>query len=121
MKDTSTFTSDIHSQGYDGLLGLGPNEGSVVHDEVDNDSADSLLFRIFEQDKSTSNYISFLLDRKGDPTDPFTGQFTISQVAPGFEAITKMPQLDVDKVNRLLDAGALSLIQNFWQYGLRPN
>ncbi|KAF8650170.1 hypothetical protein AX16_005404 [Volvariella volvacea WC 439] len=104
VSDTSTFTADIHAQGYDGLLGLGPNEASVIYDKVDGPAGDSLLTRIFEQDHHTSNYISFLLDRKGDPIDPFTGQLTISEIVPGFENITEMPKLDVDKVNRLLEA-----------------
>ncbi|KAF8158194.1 aspartic peptidase A1 [Crassisporium funariophilum] len=104
VSDTSTFTTDIHSQGYDGLLGLGPNEGSVIRKKVDDDTANTLLQRIFEGDKSTDNYITFLLDRAGDTGDPFKGQFTISEIVPGFESITSMPKLDVETVNRLLEA-----------------
>lgn len=32
--------------------------------------------RIFSQNKTTQNYLTFLLDRVGDPSDPFTGQMT---------------------------------------------
>lgn len=65
-----------------------------------------MLTHIFESHGLTDNYISFLLDRKGDPTDAFKGQLTISEVVPGFDNITSMPKIDVDKVNRLLKAGA---------------
>lgn len=64
-----------------------------------------MLTHIFESHGLTDNYISFLLDRKGDPTDAFKGQLTISEVVPGFDNITSMPKIDVDKVNRLLKAG----------------
>jgi hypothetical protein len=50
VKDTSTFSQDIVTQGYDGLIGLGPNSGSVVQKELDQDAAgDSPLNRIFSQ------------------------------------------------------------------------
>ncbi|CAA7262971.1 unnamed protein product [Cyclocybe aegerita] len=103
--DTSTFTSDIHAQGYDGLIGLGPNESSVIRKKMKKaDSSNTLVQRVFEANRSTENYITFLLDRKGDPGEQFKGQFTISEIVPGFENITSMPKLDVDKVNRLLKA-----------------
>ncbi|TFK40750.1 aspartic peptidase A1 [Crucibulum laeve] len=104
VEDTSTFTSDIHAQGYDGLLGLGPNGGSQIRKKLDKDTGDSLLTHIFEQDNTTENYITFLLDRKGDSTDPFTGQFTIGEVVPGFENVTSMPKLDVETVQKILEA-----------------
>ncbi|KAF9533071.1 aspartic peptidase domain-containing protein [Crepidotus variabilis] len=102
--DTSTFTSNIKAQGYDGLLGLGPSSGSVIRKNVGDDVAETLLQRIFEADKGTNNYISFTLDRKNDPTVDYTGQFSISEIIPPFNNITSMPKLDVDKVNRLLKA-----------------
>jgi hypothetical protein len=40
-----------------------------------------------------------------DPGSSLTGQLTISEVIPGLENITSMPKLDVDTVNRLLQAG----------------
>ncbi|KIK01896.1 hypothetical protein K443DRAFT_678040 [Laccaria amethystina LaAM-08-1] len=102
VNDTSTFTSDIHSQGYDGLLGLGPNTGSLIGKKLSGSAGYSTLQRLFQQDKMTANYISFLLDRKNDPGETFTGQITISEVVPGFENITSMPQLDVETVSRIL-------------------
>jgi len=105
VTDTSTFSSDIHAQGYDGLLGLGPNKASVIRKKLSDNVGDTALQRIFEANKDSPNYITFLLDRKNDPADPFTGQLTISEVVSGFENITSMPKLDVDTVNRLLQGG----------------
>ncbi|PPR00432.1 hypothetical protein CVT24_004493 [Panaeolus cyanescens] len=104
VTNTSTFTGDIHAQGYDGLLGLGPNKGSVIRKKLKTDSANNMLQRIFESNRNSQNYITFLLDRKNDPSDPFKGQFTISELVPGFENVTSMPKLEVEKVNRLLAA-----------------
>jgi len=101
VTDTSTFTTDIHSQGYDGLFGLGNNDGSVIHKKLGS-SYDTFLNRIFSLDKQTNNYITLLLDRKFDPAATYQGQLTISELVPGYESISNMTKLDVDKVNRLL-------------------
>lgn len=50
-----------------GLIGLGPNEGSAIQEKLDGDAGDTMLNRIFQQNKTTANYITFLLDRKNDP------------------------------------------------------
>ncbi|KAH0585943.1 Pregnancy-associated glycoprotein 2 [Termitomyces sp. J132] len=102
VADTSSFSTNIHAQGYDGLLGLGPNKGSLIYKKLDGDTGDTVLTHIFEQDTSADAYITFLLDRKNAPSEPFTGQLTISELVEGFENITSMPKLDVDKVNKLL-------------------
>jgi len=104
VTNTSTFTSDIHAQGYAGLLGLGPNSGSQIQKTLGSGPGDSAITRIFEQNKTTDNYISFILDRKNDPGATVSGQFAISEPIPGFENITSMPKLDVDTVNKLLKA-----------------
>lgn len=58
-------------------MGLGPNSGSVIWRKLDVDAkGDSVMNRIYSQNKTSENYITFLLDRVGDPTDPFTGQMT---------------------------------------------
>jgi hypothetical protein len=67
-------------------------------------AANTPLDRIFQQNLTTRNYISFLLDRKGDPKDPFTGQITISDPAAGFEKIDNAPKLPVEKVFKLTEA-----------------
>ncbi|KAJ7601197.1 aspartic peptidase domain-containing protein [Mycena floridula] len=102
VTDASSFSSNIHKQGYDGLMGLGPNEGSSIFDKVDSSAGDSPLMRIFEGNSLSSNYITFLLDRKG-VTSNFTGQLTVSEIVPGFEAINNMPKMDVETVHKLLD------------------
>ena len=113
VTNTSTFSSDIHAQGYDGLLGLGPNKASVIRKQLGSSAGDTTLQRIFSENTTSQNYITFLLDRKNDPGNHITGQLTLSEVIPGFENITSMPKLDVDKVNRLLQAGTQSLHMAF--------
>jgi hypothetical protein len=102
VQDTSTFSANITAQGYDGLIGLGPNTGSVVLDELDQGAAGNTpLNRIFSQNTSTSNYITLLLDRSADPDESFAGQMTISELVPGFEQISAQPKLDVMEVRKL--------------------
>ncbi|KAI0344418.1 aspartic peptidase A1 [Trametopsis cervina] len=103
VKDTSTFSLDIKSQGFEGLIGLGPNTGSVIENKLDGDAGNSVLNRIFSQNSTSANYMSVLLDRKSTITQNFTGQLTISELVPGYEKVTSMPKLDVDKVHRLTD------------------
>ncbi|OCB83844.1 hypothetical protein A7U60_g9049 [Sanghuangporus baumii] len=105
VNDTSSFTSDISSQGYKGLVGLGPNTGSLIRDELDRDdsSGDAVLDRIFQLNQTSSNYITFLLDRKNDPGSTVTGTFTISELVEGYENITSQPKLDIFEVYELTD------------------
>lgn len=111
VNDTSTFSEDPTVQlGYDGLLGIGPNSGSVVRKKLGNGAGDTFLQRVFEGNKSTENYITILLNRVKDPGQNYTGQFTIAELLPGFEKITTMPKLDVEKVNRILKAGKSLLV-----------
>ncbi|KAI0784762.1 acid protease [Abortiporus biennis] len=104
VKNTSSFSLDIKAQGFEGLIGLGPNSGSSVRDEIDNDSGDSVLTRIFSQNTTSQNFLTLLLDRHGDPGSNITGQISLSEVIPGYENITNMPKLSVDKVHKLTDA-----------------
>ncbi|KAI0064161.1 acid protease [Artomyces pyxidatus] len=104
VKDTSSFSSSFQTDGYQGLIGLGPNTGSVVRTKVGDSSADSPLFRIFEQNKTSQNFISITLDRKGDPGDPVTGELTISEIIPGYEAIQQTTKLTVKDVPTLTSA-----------------
>lgn len=104
VKNTSSFSLDIKSQGFEGLIGLGPNTGSVILDKLDNDSGNSVLNRIFSQNTTSANYLTVLLGRQSPVNQTFTGQLTISEVVPGFENITNMPKLEVDKVHKLTDA-----------------
>lgn len=101
--NTSSFSSNIHQQGYDGLLGLGPNKGSSIYKKLSGHSGDTTLTNIFKQ-STTDSYISLLLGRNSDPMQNFTGQFTINEIVPGFSNVTKMPKLDLNKVNKLLSS-----------------
>ncbi|TBU23206.1 aspartic peptidase A1 [Dichomitus squalens] len=103
VQDTSSFSVDISSQGYEGLIGLGPNTGSVIRDKIDDATGDSVLDRIFTQNTTNANYLTVLLNREGDPTSPATGQLTISETLPQYPNITSMPKLPVTKVHKLTD------------------
>lgn len=78
-----------------GLIGLGPSSSSNVRAAVGGSSGDTFLDRVFRQNTSTPNYITFLLGREGDSSDTIKGQFTIGEVVPGFENITNQPQVQV--------------------------
>ncbi|KAF8349191.1 aspartic peptidase A1 [Amanita rubescens] len=101
VTNTSSFTSNIHAQGYDGLFGLGNNAASVIQKKLGN-SGTTFLDQVFSANKQSSNYISFILSRDFDPAETLQGQLTISEPVPGFENITSAPQLDVETVSRLL-------------------
>ncbi|KIK69756.1 hypothetical protein GYMLUDRAFT_151197 [Collybiopsis luxurians FD-317 M1] len=104
VTDASSFSGNIHQQGYDGLLGLGPNKGSQIYKKLSGDSGDSFLSHIFTQSSNTSNnFISLLLNRHGDPgQNNLTGQMTLAEYIPGYENVTNMPQIDVESVFKLL-------------------
>jgi len=106
LADASSFTSD---DSFSGLVGLGPSEGSSIQDKIDGTAGDTMLNRIFQQDKTTSNYITFLLNRKNDPGESFTGQFTIGEPVKGYENITAQTKLNVETVHKLLED------QQHWQ------
>ncbi|THH23116.1 hypothetical protein EUX98_g8061 [Antrodiella citrinella] len=104
VQDTSGFNMDIGAQGFEGLIGLGPNTGSTILDEVDNDTGNSVLDRIFSQNTTSSNYLTILLNRLGDAADNINGTLTLSELVPGYENVTSMPKLPVDMVHKLTDA-----------------
>ncbi|KAH9080404.1 aspartic peptidase domain-containing protein, partial [Lactarius deliciosus] len=92
VNDTSTFSSSLQSNGFQGLMGLGFDDGSIVRGIVGDGAGDTPLSRIFQQNKTTQNFISILLDRNNDPTDTVTGQITIS------ESIESQPKLYIKDV-----------------------
>ncbi|EIW59384.1 acid protease [Trametes versicolor FP-101664 SS1] len=83
-----------------GLIGLGPNTGSEVKAAIgaSNSAGDPVLDRIFRQNTSTPNYITFLLGRIRDPTDPPNGDLTVGELIPGYESVTSQPKLSVSTV-----------------------
>ncbi|KAJ7643880.1 aspartic peptidase A1 [Roridomyces roridus] len=100
VSDSSSFSPNA---AFNGLVGLGPNQGSQIYKKLDSDAGgESMLNRIFAQDKLSENYMTFLLDRKNDPSDTLTGQFTIAEPVPGFENITSQPKLNVETVYKIL-------------------
>lgn len=103
VANTSSFSTNIHVEGYDGLIGLGPNSGSSIYKKLSGNSGNSAINRIFQQNSSSDNYITLMLSRNGDPGSQVAGQFTISSLVPGFERITNLPQLPVEKVYKLTD------------------
>jgi len=103
VTNTSSFSQNINSEGYNGLIGLGPNTGSVIRKKLDSSAGDSMLFRIFEQNMTTQNFFSFLLNRNSDPGNTVTGQLTISEIVPTYENITSMPKLSVETVQTLVN------------------
>jgi hypothetical protein len=86
------------SNGIQGLMGLGFDAGSNVRGILGAGQGDTPLSRIFQQNKTTQNFVSMLLDRSNDPTDPVTGQITISEFASGYESIGSQPKLDIKDV-----------------------
>ncbi|KAJ7069539.1 aspartic peptidase A1 [Mycena amicta] len=99
VANSSSFSAD---SAFNGLVGLGPSAGSSIQNKIKGTAGDTMLNRIFQQNKATSNYITFLLNRKNDPGQTLTGQFTISEPMKGFENITSQTKLNVETVHRLL-------------------
>jgi len=74
-------------------MGIGFDAGSVIRSKVGDGAGDTPLSRIFQQNKTTQNFISLQLDREKDPTDSVTGQITISELVSGYESIASQPKL----------------------------
>ena len=79
----------------EGLIGLGPNSASQIHETLNNPNGDTPLDRIFRQNTSTPNILTIYLGRSDDPTDPFPGDLTIGVPVTGYENVTTMPKLPV--------------------------
>src|SRR6266581_3431909 len=83
VSDSSSFSPTLQSNGFQGLMGIGFDAGSVIRSKVGDGAGDTPLSRIFQQNKTTQNFISLQLDREKDPTDSVTGQITISELVSG--------------------------------------
>lgn len=91
--------SDDNPEGQ-GLVGLGPNEGSTIYASLNGSAVgDTPLNRIFLTNTSTPNYITVALGRSNfsdpDATSQFPGDFTIGEVLPQYSNITSQPQLNI--------------------------
>lgn len=104
MLDTSTFSLNIQAQGFSGLIGLGPNSGSKIYDELSGSTGASVLNRIFTENSVSSPSITFYLDRANGTAVSNNGMLTIDEVLPQYSNITSYTKLMVDKVHRLTDA-----------------
>ncbi|KAI0662199.1 acid protease [Cubamyces menziesii] len=102
VDDQAFISVPVSSQDPDGqgLIGLGPNTGSQVRTSLTSPAGDAVLDRIFQQNTTTPNYITILLGRIRDPTDPPTGDLTVGELLPGYEQITSQPKLPVSVVAR---------------------
>lgn len=104
VQDTTTFSVNIGAQGFSGLIGLGPNSGSKIGDQISDTSGYSVLNRIFVENSMSSPYITLYLDRANGTAVSNTGMMTIDEVLPQYSNITSYTKLMVDKVHRLTDA-----------------
>lgn len=95
---------NIQAQGFSGLIGLGPNSGSKIYDELSGSTGYSVLNRIFVENNVSSPYITFYLDRANGTAVSNNGVLTIDEVLPKYSNITSYTKLMVDKVHRLTDA-----------------
>ncbi|THV05270.1 acid protease [Dendrothele bispora CBS 962.96] len=89
------MVEDLASQ--PGTLGLGPSSVSTIRANLGNSSGDPPLDRIFRQNMTAPNILTFLLSRnatvEGPLVDQSFAQLTIGTMVPGFEAIQNEPKL----------------------------
>jgi hypothetical protein len=57
------------------------------------------LDSIFLQNLTTPNFITILLGRANAPGAPFSGDITVGEILPGYEAVTSQPKLNVTVVS----------------------
>jgi hypothetical protein len=93
VQDSSSFSPTLQSNGFQGLIGLGFDAESIVRNKLGKGAGDTPLSRIFQLNKTTQNFVSIQLNRAKDPSDPITGQITISEVISGYENVTSQPKL----------------------------
>ena len=99
-----------------GLIGLGPNVGSNIHNALKKQpQGDTVLDRIFRQDHNTPNTLTILLSRSYDPTEQYPGEITVSDILPGMQNISDQPKLTVKSVPSSRSGG------QHWQVLLDPN
>jgi hypothetical protein len=77
------------------FIGLGPNSGSRIHSSLNSPSGDTVLDRIFQQNVSTPNILTILLERSNDPAEMYPGDITVGEIFPGMENITNEPHVSV--------------------------
>ncbi|CCM01494.1 uncharacterized protein FIBRA_03548 [Fibroporia radiculosa] len=95
VENQAFLNATQNSAGDPGILGLGPNSGSDIYEQFNDETGDTVLNRIFLQNTSTPNYITVLLGRSDDVAVPYPGDITIGQPLPTYENITSQPKLSV--------------------------
>ncbi|KAH9007228.1 acid protease [Lactarius hatsudake] len=100
-----------------GLIGLGPNIGSLVHEALDDlPAGDTPLDRVFRQNLTTPNYLTVLLNRPNDTAEKYTGAMTIGEVLPQYSNITNQPKVPVSSLQ-----GGLFAQDQHWSIVLDSN
>ena len=94
------FVQDAASTGIDteqatGLIGLGPSSSSNIFYALGHPAGDPFLDKVFRQNTSTPNFVTFVLGRDGDSGDTIQGEFTIGEVIPNLANITNQPKVPV--------------------------
>ncbi|THU95697.1 hypothetical protein K435DRAFT_797921 [Dendrothele bispora CBS 962.96] len=104
---------------FDGILGLGPSNSSNVFKVTQDTDVNGapIIDRIFVQNTTVPNFISFTLERFGETPDNSLlqeqfGQFTIGEVIPEYQNVTHAPHLPA-----LVDQFGVQ----HWQTLLDPN
>jgi len=117
----------VSGYGAAGILGLGFTSLSSIDSAVNKSGASwgrSFLYNAFQNDTSTPNYITFSLQRDGDPKDDVSGVFTIGEYADGLEDIGKTPNISTwpenspNRWNILLDGFYISGVQQSLSSGV---
>ncbi|KAH9969732.1 aspartic peptidase A1 [Russula dissimulans] len=93
VQDSSSFSPTLQTNGFQGLMGLGFDSESIVRTKLATGEGDTPLSNIFQQDNTTQNFVSLLLDRQNDPGDGITGQITVSELVSGYESVASQPKL----------------------------
>ena len=78
---------------------MGPSSSSIVRDTLNNASGNPVLDRIFRSNTSTPDFLTVLLGRSDDPTDPWPGDVTVGEIINDFENVTSQPHLAVADVS----------------------
>ncbi|GBE83085.1 acid protease [Sparassis crispa] len=81
-----------------GVIGLGPPSGSVVLSTLGSSTGKPALEQIFEQNKTTPNYLTVLLGRTDDQGGDSMGYLTIGETLPQYSNITSQPKLAITTV-----------------------
>ena len=78
-----------------GVIGLGPNSASNIYEQFNSDAGDTPLNRIFETNTSAPNFLTILLGRSDDTSNPYPGDLTVGEVVTDYQNITSQPKLSI--------------------------